>query len=152
MTTTLEQFREQCAKTIELFDDATMRESDYMLSADECADIIRALPLPVMPQQAEPIGYQYRMKPYHLNNWYEWQDCPQDMYQWCLENPRHGDRIYEVRQTFAQDPSALLARVAELEARITQVKDQFAKYESSANDNDIDMMFEYDELKKLIEG
>lgn len=51
-----------------------------------------------------------------------------------------------------QSDVILLARVAELEARITQVKDQFAKYESSANDNDIDMMFEYDELKKLIEG
>lgn len=55
MTNQFEQFREQCAKTIELFDDATMRESNYMLDAHDCADIIRALPLPVMPEQAEPV-------------------------------------------------------------------------------------------------
>jgi len=46
----LEQFREQCAKTIELYDDAMMAHDDYVLDPSECAGIVRTLPLPEVDQ------------------------------------------------------------------------------------------------------
>lgn len=46
-----EAFREQCAKTIELCDDAMMAHDDYVLDPSECAGIVRALPLPEVKQQ-----------------------------------------------------------------------------------------------------
>ena len=112
MTTTIEQFREQCAKTIELFDDATMRESNYMLDAHDCADIIRALPLPVMPEQAEPVCTIDRVTLenfIHSND----EDCSV-----IIRKPN-----YFGMKLFAQDPSALLARIAALETENQKLKE-----------------------------
>lgn len=50
----LEQFREHCAKTIELCDDAMMAHDDYVLDPSECAGIVRAMPLPEV--KFAPIG------------------------------------------------------------------------------------------------
>lgn len=49
-----EAFRERCAKTIELCDDAMMAHDDYVLDPSECAGIVRALPLPEV--KFAPIG------------------------------------------------------------------------------------------------
>lgn len=188
-TTTIEQFREQCLEIVKRYCGTSCR-------SDVISDIA-ALPLPVMPSQdAEVMPEQAEPEAW-------WNKSIGGFYLSEKSIPAYEKASHAIAPLFAQDQSALLARIAELEAenqklkedrefdkhvmlqmagdlgaishhlgipdteggadpilekieeleaRITQVKDQFAKYESSANDNDIDMMFEYDELKKLIQG
>lgn len=78
---------------------------------------IAALPLPVMPEQAEPVDYQIK---YAYGDWQKpWTDATR---QSCIEAGA------EVRDLFAQDPSALLARIAHLEQEEECSEDVIKKF------------------------
>ena len=165
----LEQYKERCLRVADLLrkENHGWNSFSYTQAINDFSTAIAALPLPAMPEQAEPvkekrapvqgfaggIPWDMHLRAYdaYCKKW-----SPQKA---LIEGGCRGgfgtnelDMFIPGWREELSERTALLARVAELEARITQVKDQFAKYESSANDNDIDMMFEYDELKKLIEG
>lgn len=127
-TTTLEQFREQCAKTIELFESASLAWKDHLLDATECAAIIRALPLPVMPEQAEPAKPMMILTLGGIESTSQGLEYSDNDVEWMHGNVEAlQERL--VKNTnpvalplFAEDPSALLARVAELEAENAKLK------------------------------
>jgi hypothetical protein len=93
---------------------------------------IASLPLPAIPDQSEPVAYQYRIKTDNTDAWYSWQDCSKENYDELMSRPNVGSLAYQVRKLFAQDPSSLLARIAELEAKIEEMEEdaQWANYNS----------------------
>lgn len=144
-TTTIEQLPDQIKKALK---DAFNYGQTYFSQADSesisqqnksdatrdkfhelVTDTIAALPLPVMPEQAEPVAYQSRFKPdRNAGYWRSWQPCSKRSHENHIAEPKNGDCFYETRALYDQDPSALLARISELEAENQKLKEGLKYY------------------------
>lgn len=101
-----EAFRAQCAKVLELYEEATARHYGDDLDAYDCANIIRAIQLPEVTQ--EPTLYQFRTAPDWTNplQWAKWEECKKDSYEGYKKVQSLHNWLYETRELYLIPPDA----------------------------------------------